>query len=66
MDDLIDFAKVFLSKLIMIKEIKNNLSEITENGLTVAEELEILKSEKNDKIYGPFNSAKTLVEDLTY
>jgi hypothetical protein len=50
----------------MIKEIKNNLSEITENGLTVAEELEILKSEKNDKIYGPFNSAKTLVEDLTY
>lgn len=37
------------------------VSLLTENGLTVAEELEILESENNDKINGPFRNTKTLV-----
>jgi hypothetical protein len=51
-------------KMLLTKGIGNDLSEITENGLTVAEELDILESEKNDKISGPFKNSKTLVTAL--
>lgn len=51
-------------KLLLTKGIGNDLSEITENGLTVAEELEILESEKNDKIYGPFKNSKEVLNAL--
>lgn len=51
-------------KLVLTKGVKTDLSEITENGLTVAEELEILESEANDKVYGPFHSAKEVMKAL--
>ena len=51
-------------KLILTKEVNNELSEITENGLTVAEELEILSSLKKDKKYGPFKTAKDFMKSL--
>lgn len=51
-------------KLLLTKEVKNELQEMTENGLTVAEELEILRSEKEDKVYGPFKTTKSLMRAL--
>lgn len=51
-------------KLLLTKEIKNELQEITENGLTIAEELEILRSEKEDKVYGPFKTTKSLMKAI--
>jgi predicted transcriptional regulator len=51
-------------KLILTKGVNGELIEITENGLTVAEELEILDSDKNDKIFGPFTSAKAVMAAL--
>ena len=51
-------------KLCLTKEVRSDLSEITENGMTVAEELEILRSHKEDPIYGPFRTAKALMDSL--
>jgi predicted transcriptional regulator len=51
-------------KLILTKEVKNELTEITENGLTVAEELEILDSAANDRVFGPFSTTKALLKAL--
>lgn len=51
-------------KLILTKEVNNELSEITENGLTVAEELQILSSIKKDKKYGPFTTVKDFMNSL--
>ncbi|MBI2453495.1 hypothetical protein HYV56_02210 [Candidatus Peregrinibacteria bacterium] len=51
-------------KLLLTKELKIELVEITENGLTVAEEFEILASDKNDKIFGPFTTAKSAIKAL--
>lgn len=51
-------------KLILTKEITGELSGITENGLTVAEELAILKSAEEDEITGPFNTTKALLRAL--
>ena len=51
-------------KLILTKGINGDLIEITENGLTVAEELKIINSDKSDKIHGPFKSAKSVMSPL--
>ena len=51
-------------KLILTKGINGELIEMTENGLTVAEELEIINSDKNDKTYGPYKSAKSVMSAL--
>lgn len=51
-------------KLLLTKELKIELVEITENGLTVAEELEILASDKNDRTFGPFATAKSTIKAL--
>lgn len=51
-------------KLILTKEMNTELTQMSENGLTVAEELEILESLKNDKIHGPFESVEDLLKDL--
>lgn len=51
-------------KLILTKQVNGELSEITENGLTLAEELTILASDKNDKTHGPFKTAKSLLKAL--
>jgi len=51
-------------KLVLTKEITGELSGVTENGLTVAEELNILDSAANDKVFGPFKSTKDLMKAL--
>ena len=51
-------------KLILTKGIDNELISITENGLTVQEEIEILNSDKNDKVYGSFSDTKSLMKAL--
>jgi Tfp pilus assembly ATPase PilU len=51
-------------KLILTKEVNGELSGVTENGLTVAEELNILGSATNDKVYGPFKTTKGLLKAL--
>ncbi len=52
-------------KLILTQKINGELVELTENGLTVAEELEILHSAKKDKTIGPFKTAKALMKALS-
>lgn len=51
-------------KLILTKGINGELVEISENGLTLAEELRIAASDANDKTFGPFKSARALVKAL--
>lgn len=51
-------------KLLLTKEINGELNELTENGLTVFEELRILTSDANDEVVGPFKSAKSLMKAL--
>jgi|WetSurMetagenome_2_1015567.scaffolds.fasta_scaffold71709_2 predicted transcriptional regulator len=51
-------------KLVLTKEIKGELAEVTENGLTVAEEMNILDSAANDKVFGPFSTTKELIEAM--
>ncbi len=51
-------------KLTLTKGVNCDLSEITENGLTVAEELEILASDKSENTSGPYTSSKSLMDSL--
>lgn len=51
-------------KLVLTKGINEDLSEITENGLTVAEELQILSSDAQGKVHGPFKTAKSFIKAL--
>ena len=51
-------------KLILTKEMNTELLQITENGLTVAEELDILAAANQDKVHGPFESVEELLKDL--
>ena len=51
-------------KLNMTEAMNKELSRVTENGMTVAEELEILHSMKNDEVFGPFESTVELLEAL--
>ena len=51
-------------KLILNRAVNGELVEMTENGLTVAEELGILQSEREDKVFGPHKSAKSLMTAL--
>ncbi|PIS03998.1 hypothetical protein COT83_03010, partial [Candidatus Peregrinibacteria bacterium CG10_big_fil_rev_8_21_14_0_10_44_7] len=46
-------------KLILTEKINGELIMTTENGLTVEEELNILYSDENDKVSGPFKTAKS-------
>lgn len=51
-------------KLILTEKINGELVMLTENGLTVEEELRIVASNKNDKFVGPFKTAKSLMKAL--
>lgn len=51
-------------KLILTKGINEDLTEITENGFTVAEELQILSSDTDGKVYGPFKTTKSFLRAL--
>lgn len=50
-------------KLLLTKSVKEELSKITENGLTVAEELEILARDE-EEVVGPFESVAELRKSL--
>lgn len=51
-------------KLILTKGVNGELTEITENGLTIEEELRILQADKEDQVYGPFKSKMSLMKAL--
>ena len=51
-------------KLLLTKEINDELSQVTVNGLTVAEELEILASHKEELVHGPYKTARSLLKAL--
>ncbi|MBI4235532.1 hypothetical protein HY604_04500 [Candidatus Peregrinibacteria bacterium] len=51
-------------KLILTKGMDDDLISMTENGLTLQEEVEILNSDKDDHVYGPFSDAKSLMKAL--
>ncbi len=52
------------TKLMLTEKPKKELSQITENGFTAAEELEILASIKHDKRHGPFKTAEAFLRAL--
>ncbi len=51
-------------KLLLTQEITQELATVTQNGLTIAEEMRILHSDAHDKTVGPFTSAKKLFAAL--
>ncbi len=51
-------------KLNLTKIIKKDMSEITVNGFTVAEEMRILEDVKDETYSGPFNTVKELMNHL--
>lgn len=51
-------------KLILTDALKEEMNNITKNGLTVAEELEIIQSDFFDKTYGPFKNTDDLMKAL--
>lgn len=51
-------------KLLLTEAIKKELNKVTENGLTLREELEILHSDLYDKTSGPFKSVDELMKAL--
>jgi len=51
-------------KLILTEGVNEDLSRLTKNGLTVAEELAILSSDENEKTSRPYASAESLMKAL--
>jgi len=51
-------------KMVLTQAFKKELNQITENGMTVASELEIINSDLFEKAVGPFNNAKDLIAAL--
>jgi len=51
-------------KLLLTKELENELNQVTANGLTVAEEMRIVHANIHDEVSGPFTTAKSLLRAL--
>ncbi len=51
-------------KLLLTKSLKKELSEVTENGFTVAEEMRILEESKDKNFSGSFNGVNELMNHL--
>ena len=51
-------------KLVLKKGVDDDLAEITKNGLTVAEEMEILAADTDSKVHGPYKTAKSAINAL--
>lgn len=51
-------------KLFLTEALNVELARVTENGLTVAEEIAILHSDLNDETLGPFRTASQLKKAL--
>lgn len=52
-------------KLLLTESLKKELNRVTENGITVAEELAILHADANDETYGPFKTIRELKKALS-
>lgn len=51
-------------KLVLTEKINGELVMMSENGLTVEEELRILSSSKEDEVCGPFKTTKSVMQAL--
>lgn len=51
-------------KLLLTEMLAEELARVTENGLTMAEEMDILRSTAKDVTYGPFTRTKDLLAAL--
>lgn len=51
-------------KLCLTKAVRTDLSEMTENGMTVADELQLLAEDALEPEYGPFNTVDALMQSL--
>lgn len=51
-------------KLNLKKQIDGDLSELTENGLTIAEEQAILEAVRSDDAIGPFDNIEEAIKAL--
>lgn len=51
-------------KLLLTRDITDELSRITENGMTVAEEMRLLHVAEHGEFLGPFSSVKSLMRAL--
>jgi len=52
-------------KLLLTEALNKELSRLTENGITLAEELTILESDMNNEVSGPFTTVSQLNKSLT-
>lgn len=51
-------------KLVLTKTVQDELGEVTENGLTVAEELAIQDIDSKGKVHGPYSTTASLMRAL--
>ena len=51
-------------KLLLTEAINKELNRVTENGLTVRQEFEILDSAANDPVEGPFETAEEFMKSI--
>lgn len=51
-------------KIILTEAVEKDLKDLTPNGLTVAEEINILQSDQKDEVYGPFDNTDDLMKSL--
>lgn len=51
-------------KLLLTHGVMEELNRVTSNGMTVREELEILRSDLEDETYGPFTTVPALMKAL--
>ncbi len=50
--------------MIITEAVNIDIQELTPNGLTIAEEMEILRRDQEDEVYGPFDNVKSLMKSL--
>ncbi len=51
-------------KMLLTKEMNSELAVVTANGLTVAEEIRLLRIAAEDEVSGPFTTTKALMKHL--
>jgi len=51
-------------KMLLTEGMRKDLSETTENGMTVGQELAVLRDDLEEKCCGPFSSTSALMKSL--
>lgn len=51
-------------KLVLTQEVNGEMSHLTENGLTIGEEMKILASDREDSVSGPFTNSRAFMKAL--